>query len=391
MHLSFHHTGRLHAVLAAALLVATGLVVTSGPARAAGRGAPPPLSRLLEACTASTGVSGAVTDATGRPVAGAAVMLHGEPDPERLGEGDRVRLRLLGWTRTDPRGCYAIPLGSSQRLLRITLQRAGSLELVTVQQPAGGGAIRQSFGLQADRARALPHLVGPRSDLAPFALAGDRPLLRGDMEVVKVYAKRPVLVGQWFSSMKGVRQVWRYSQGARTSLTSAFSQTGRAGTYSRSTTFDRSAEATVAFPVAHGKAGNYYRSYFRYAKYIHWYCDGVSCGAAGYSIRPYSWERGTQVTTGLRVPSVKRANCSPYKKGSTDAIKGSKAVMWANGVSIGGDLAAGLGLNVALSSQTGFTSSAQNVVTFLKRGFLCGVLGPLGGRPGMLVARQFAR
>ena len=208
---------------------------------------------------------------------------------------------------------------------------------------------------------------------------------------MEIYAKRPVLVGQWFSSMKGVRQEWRYSQGAKTSMTSAFSQTGRAWSYSRSTTVDRSAEAAVTFPVAHGKAGNYYRSYFRYAKYIHWYCDGVACGVAGYTIQPYSWERGTQVTSGLRVPAVERENCSPYKKGSSDSTEGSKAVTWTNGVSIGGDLAAALGLNIALSSQTGFSSSAQNLVTFQKRGFLCGVFGPLSGRPGMLVARQFAR
>ena len=121
----------------------------------------------------------------------------------------------------------------------------------------------------------------------------------------------------------------------------------------------RSTDATVTFPAARGKAGNYYRSYFRYAKYIHWYCDTVACGAGGYTIRPYSWERGTQVTTGVRVPEVKRDNCSPYKKGSTDNSRGSKAVTWTNGVSIGGDLASALGLNIALSSQTGFTSSAR--------------------------------
>ncbi len=403
MHLSKH--------LIAAVLIATGLVAASGPATAAD---PPSLSRLLDDCNARSGVSGAVTDGSGMPVAGAAVMLHAEPDAQQVGVGDRVRMRLLGWTRTNARGCYAIPLYPSKAPVRITLQREGSLELVTIPQAVRGVAVHQSFGAQADRARsaaardvvqvggyvgsvasaaaeALERRVGLAPDISAFDLPGDRPLLQGDTQLLKVYAKRPVLVGQWFSGMKGVAQVWRYSQGARTSLSSGFSQTGRAGSYTRSTTVDRSAEATVAFPVARGKAGNYYRSYFRYAKYIHWYCDGVACGAAGYSIRPYSWERGTQVTTGLRVPAVKRTNCSPYRKGSTDAIQGSKAVTWTNGVSIGGELAIGLGLNLTMSSQTGFSSTAQNVVTFHKRGFLCGVFAPLSGRPGILVARQFAR
>ncbi len=386
MHLSNH--------LISALMFTSGLVATSGQAAAAEPALPPSLSRLLDDCNTRSGVSGAVTDAGGRPVAGAAVMLHAEPDPKQTSVGERVSLRLIGWTRTDGRGCYAIPLYGTNATLRITLQREGSLELVTIPESAGRDAIHQSFGHQADRARSteVRHLdVGDRPDKASFDLPGDRPLLRGDSEVVKVYAKRPVLVGQWFSSMKGVTQVWKYSQGATTSLTSAFSQTGRAWSYQRSTTFERSTDATVTFPAARGKAGNYYRSYFRYAKYIHWYCDTVACGVGGYTVRPYSWERGTQVTTGVRVPEVRRDNCSPYKKGSTDNSRGSKAVTWTNGVSIGGDLGSALGLNIALSSQTGFTDSAENVVTFHKRGFLCGVLGPVGGRPGMLVARQFAR
>ncbi len=391
MHLS--NLFRLRRFLALSALITTGLAVT-GPSVAA-QPAMPSLSRLLDDCTARNGVSGAATDDNGMPIVGAPVMVHSEPDPVRGAVGERVALRLLGWTRTDEGGCYAIPLHRPSATLRITLQREGSVEIVTVPEPADQMPIHQSFGLQADRAResgaARRGTVGLRPDTMPIDLAGDRPLLRGDTQVVKIYRKRPVLVGQWFSSMKGVRQVWRYSQGATTSLSSAFSQTGRPGSYSRSVTYDRSAHAAVAFPVAHGKAGNYYRSYFRYAKYVHWYCDGVACGVGGYTVRPYSWERGTQVTTGLRVPAVKRNNCSPYRKGSTDSSRGSQAVTWRNGVSIGGDLAAGVGLNISFSSQTGFTNAAENVVTFQKRGFLCGVQGPLSGRPGMLVARQFAR
>lgn len=422
MTLSHRRSTHLIRLIAVVLLTSTGLAVSAAPSATTETRTPPSLPGLLHACNAAHGVSGAVTDSSGLPVAGAPVIVHAEPQPPAVKAHERTSLRLLGWARTDRRGCYHVPLsspaiGDGIIDVRVTLQRHGSLEFVTVSHAAADGAIHQSFGLQADRARvavdsaadraavqlggfqatipttaseALLRAVGPRPDATPFALAGDRPLLRGDTEVLKVYAKRPVLVGQWFSSMKGVRQVWRYSQGATTELSSAFSQTGRAGSFSRSTTMSRSTDATVAFPVANGKAGNYYRSYFRYAKYIHWYCDGVACGVAGYTIKPYSWERGTQMTTGIRVPSVRRTNCTRYVPGSHDTSRGSKAVTWTNGVSIGGDLAIGLGLNLSMSAQTGFTSSAENVVTFQKRGLLCGVFGPLSGRPGMLVARQFA-
>lgn len=188
--------------------------------------------------------------------------------------------------------------------------------------------------------------------------------------------------------MNGVTQSWRYGKSASSELASAESLSGRIGTWQRSLTYSRSTNASVAFPSTSGKTGIYYRTYFRYARYCHWYCDGVACAVDGQEVRPYSWERGTQVTRGVPVPSVKKRNCSHYVAGSSDDSEGSRAITWTNGVEVTGDLKGVVG-GVSLSSRTGFTTHAENLVTFHTHGWLCGVFGPLSNRPGALVARRW--
>ena len=223
-------------------------------------------------------------------------------------------------------------------------------------------------------------------------MATDQQLGNVYLKRIRTYRKRPVLVGQWFSTLKGVDQTWKYTQGATTTLLgSATSMTGEVGTYEKSQSYARSTSATVTFPVAHGKVGKYYRSYFRYAKYAHVYCDAVACGVFKYSIRPYKWERGTQVISRIPQIKVKGKYCSKYAARSRDESEGSVAITWSDGVSVGGDLAGALGLNVSLSARTGFTNEAQNLVVFGRRGRLCGKYGPLSGSPRMLAARPWPR
>jgi hypothetical protein len=233
--------------------------------------------------------------------------------------------------------------------------------------------------------------VGAAPDRGPLPLATDAPLKYVVIKRIETYRKRPVLVGQWFSTLKGVEQTWKYSEGASSSLGSATSMTGRVGSYEKSQTYARSTNATVTFPKARGKVGKYYRSYFSYAKYAHVYCDEVACGTFKYSIRPYKWERGTQVISGIPQFKVDRDNCSRYAPDSWDTSGGSTAITWTNGVSVGGDLAGDLGLNVSLSARTGFTSHAENVIHFNRRGLLCGKYGPLSGSPRVLAARPLRR
>lgn len=56
-------------------------------------------------------------------------------------------------------------------------------------------------------------------------------------------------------------------------------------------------------------------------------------------------------------------------------------------MTIGGDLLDSVGAHLTLSSQTGFTKQAENVVRFQRAGELCGTLGSLAANPGALLAK----
>ncbi|GAB3869238.1 hypothetical protein GCM10028801_46040 [Nocardioides maradonensis] len=59
-----------------------------------------------------------------------------------------------------------------------------------------------------------------------------------------------------------------------------------------------------------------------------------------------------------------------------------------NGVEAAGDVKKYIGMALKMSSKTGFTQRAENIVHFGRTGWLCGVFGPLSNRPVALVARQ---
>ena len=92
----------------------------------------------------------------GQPVAGAAVMLHAEPDPSAFDEGERARLRLLGWTRTD-----------CSRLLR---HPALSVEDACAHHPPARGLPRDRHDVAGRWRRLDPSVVrspgGPRAGRA---------------------------------------------------------------------------------------------------------------------------------------------------------------------------------------------------------------------------------
>jgi hypothetical protein len=389
---------------------------------------PPTLRTLLDSCNRAEGVSGAVTDRQGVPVSDAPVMVHAHVDTTQ----QRVELPLLGTTRTDGRGCYHVPLRATRQLalaadpygvvnLEITLQRPDGLEFVnlprrlvvrdgsvvlqgvdtarpSLRMPTAGrgwgegvaGALHQSFGEQADRDRST-HGVGVAPDRGPLPLQTDASLRYMVVKRTKVYDKRPVLVGQWFSTLKGVEQTWTYSQGASSTLGSALKVIGPGSGYEKGQTYAKSTSATVTFPPAHGRVSKYYRTYFRYALYSHYYCDGVACGLVAQEIRPYKWERGTEVISHVPQFKVKGKYCTKYEAHSRDESKGSVAITWSDGVKVGGELAEELGLELSLSARTGFTNEAQNEIEFGRHGRLCGKYGPLSGSPRILTARPWPR
>lgn len=280
-------------------------------------------------------------------------------------------------------------------------------EIATTHSRVLGAPVHQSFGPQADAARVAAGAPGPRMRVGgmvgrlPSSSVGATPLVRAappgvtvsrdDSEpeaLVNVFQKHKVLVGQWWSRMKGVTESWRYSQGSTSRLEIAASVTGQPGSYSGGSISETSTSASVAWPTARGKSGTFYLTYFRYARYLVSYCDGtIGCQPWEWLIKPYSWERGTAILRHIPYPSVTEANCVPYVAGSRDYSAGSTAVTWINGVTIGGDLLDSVGAHLTLSSQTGFTKQAENVVRFQRAGELCGTLGSLAANPGALLAK----
>jgi hypothetical protein len=286
------------------------------------------------------------------------------------------------------------------------------------------GGLRQSFGPQADLSRASRATTTSAEDVAAWpeepllersldsdsadaaATAEDATLgappsraaapegvdmtvpLRSDAKLIKRYGKRPAIVGQWFSRMWGVTQRWSYAKGSTTELGVVTSLSSKAGSWKKTTAQAKSINASVSFKREWKPDGYYFGSYFAHGLFVYYYCDGVACGPIEYRIKPYAWERGADVHTGVPRPNPPSKYCTPYAAGSSDSSEGSKAITWINGVSVGAELKDVIGASAELSSQTGFTSTAQNLVEFTKAGKLCGVSGPLSSNPRYLVAKQ---
>jgi hypothetical protein len=439
-------SGRRKAVAATAAVLLTATLLGSASTMSPAAAAAP------QGCYAKSGVSGYVTDEAGQPVAGAPVIVHAETDRKaKVGSRHTVPLvgwvrtdengcYRVGIRATDALTKSADKFGVVN--LRVTLQRSQSLEVVTypkrlvehrgrvqlrpIQTPdsaapgrfrvsrvvAGAdvtGAIHQSFGPQATASRKAAverattasgpaaatmtpatdaSSAGVEPTVGRLDLDTDQPLLRSDETLSKVFKKHPVIVGQWWSQMKGVKQTWAFSQGASSELQSAVKVSSAGGSYEKSTTYAKSTDSTVTFPLSQGKTQSLFKSYFKYAKYIVWYCDAsVGCTPWTTRIKPYAWERGTKISNAGTPGTPASGDCSHYEKGSGDTSRGSKALTWTNGVTIGGDLKASLGATISLSSRTGFTEVAENRVTFSRAGYLCGLFGPLS-KPGALLARS---
>ncbi len=115
----------------------------------------------------------------------------------------------------------------------------------------------------------------------------------------------------------------------------------------------------------------------------------MACGVFEYSVRPYKWERGTQVIS--RIPQFKvngeSARGTPPQR---DASGGSARSPGPTEYG-GRELAGAMGVDVSLSARTGFTGEAEIFLVFSRGGLLCGKYGPLSGTPRMLAARPWSR
>ncbi|WP_284537051.1 hypothetical protein [Nocardioides sp. T2.26MG-1] len=235
-------------------------------------------------------------------------------------------------------------------------------------------------------------LVPARATTSPASAFVDDPVLaRGGGGVrwtmVNDFGKRPVLVGQWWSTNPGTMQRWVYSKGATSALEAAFTLAGDNGEYKHSETNTSSSTGSVGFPKVNGKAGKFFYSFFKYGRFKaeeYDYATG-KWYYIGHWVRRTHWAKGQDDASGIKVPATKPKNCAPYLPGGDDTTEKSTAVTWTNGVNLSGTMKGILG-SVSLSSRTGFSTTATNYVLFHKRGRLCGVFGDLH-KPGALVAR----
>lgn len=436
-------------LLAAATLICTAAMASVSNSVPAESSEVTALAELVAQCNVRSGVSGSATNRLGDPLVGAQVTLFAELEhrgrvalpvlarsrTDRNGcyalplvanrrlfqAADRFGVMNLQVMLQDGNDLQVAVLNLDLHLGRQGEPRvlpAGSQKGARGFRPAHAtpglevvGGAHVAFGPQADAARQsiaasaevvrthglvgsgtlngaeVVQQLGPAPDRIPLPESVTGEITRGTTVLVKVYRKHPVLVGQWFSTHRRVHQEWRYSQGATSTLASALKIAG--GVYEESQTYSKSTSATIGFPDADGRVGQYYRSYFRYAKDNYYYCDGVSCGWVGSRVKPYDWQRGTQVIRGVRQIKINPANCSRYARGSKDWSRGSEAIEWSNGVLVTGDFGAELSIGISLSAQTGFTSDAENFVLFKRRGRLCGWGGPLGATPRILAARPW--
>jgi hypothetical protein len=393
-----------------------------------------------------SGISGFVTAPSGAPVAVAGVDLFIEPDVASVADDEPAELTLIGHTLTDGAGCYALAYPNASTLLAaadsvghldltILVHRPGKLEfrtlpvMLTTAEVGGdvhldvvaatsaaafddSGNVDRSSAVLGDFDQSFGGIETSAVDSADQAPTGDPEAVASQRDVVSTvvadpttnslsstggvrwvkrqgYGSRSVVVGQFWSTMDGVKQTWTYGRGATSELGAAWSVTGAAGSFSHSDTWTEASTASVTFPPSHGKVGNYYRTNFRFGLFDEQVYDYI-LGRwiyVGSAIRETSWERGVSVTTGVPVPSTAKRHCEMYNRGAKDHTSTSVARTWSDGVSLSGQMAAILG-DVTLSSRTGYDVHARNDVTFIRSGWLCGVDGPLS-RPGAMVARRF--
>lgn len=426
MHHSTHSPSRRFAAFGATAALATTLAAVVG--------LPPTASAAGASCARTASAFSGFVGSGNTPVDGAPVDLYTDPDLSKLKVGQSADLVKLGSATTDAEGCFQIPTTSTWASaakygnldVRVFVHRPGELELRVVPvavaknsaaapsltAPAETSAAKtaapkpifETFtGTETTRPAGPVATVGapgtaPRPVTARAAATPASGFLKGApaesggggtrWTKINDFGKRPVLVGQWWSTTPNVEQTWVYSKGATSALEAVYTLSGDGGEYKHSETTSSTSDGAVGFPQVNGKAGKYFRTYYAYGRYKleefdyatgRWYY-------VGSWVRRTSWERGQQITSNVPVPETKPKNCSRYYKGGKDTTSESTAVTWTNGVSLSGTMKGILG-SVSLSSRTGFTESATNYVRFTQRGRLCGVHGPLS-KPGMLVARK---
>lgn len=390
-------TMRVQIIAATAALIGSGLMVATSTAATASEEAPL--------------VSGTITDANGRVAEGAKVAVFVEPAAsEKLKEGQTLTFTPIGTATTDANGKYTVTYdtsvdlakyidSSNQLNLSVAIQSGGSV-FTTIAQPevdSQAGVVTAARATAANPrfsvapGRADLKLTSPASRITRAkaastngarASSAENPVLpqavTTSVSVVKNYGGRKTVVGTWVSDTANVRQSFTYSRSAKSSLGLAVSSTGKAGSFKKGGTKSKSSTAAVGFGTQKGKGAWRYNTEFNYQKRKYTYCvNGQYCWSE-YKIEPMYWIGGA---TRSSAPNYSANHCVKQAAGTSFTIAKTDAWTFATGVSNSGMTV------VDLSSETGFSSTAKQSITFTKKGRLCGKNGPPAQKPAALRAK----
>jgi hypothetical protein len=185
------------------------------------------------------------------------------------------------------------------------------------------------------------------------------------------------IVGQTYSQTTGVKHTFTYTSGATTSIGIGVQGSSGGGNFFSSGTRSIASTVTEYFPTYGNHTYRYYKTGWNF--YL-WHVKCLTNGKSHTEIRPGSFAGGA-VTAAAGAPSAHK--CVKQTAGSRYVQSKSHAITWSNGVSFG---YGGVGVN--LSTETGYSSSAEVSYSFSSSRYLCGSGSTPGGTPYVLSAKS---
>jgi hypothetical protein len=241
---------------------------------------------------------------------------------------------------------------------------------------AGAGAVtEQAVTLGGSSAVVEPAASAPQS-------AGSNMFCTEKMK--HDYGRQHTVVGQTGAWTNRVSHSFVYTTGSSSKLGYAVSTSGGAGTYTAGQTTNKTSASTQYYPSQGAWTYALYRTDFDYRKYFVHCVYGGLIDYDEYEVRPAKFLGGTSIVHPGTMPSTNQ--CSHYAPGSGLLKASTKAITWTNGVQF-----TGANLGVSLSSETGYTKTAEVKfrvgLTAVNGRDLCGHGDYPVGTPYLIVAK----
>lgn len=384
---------------------------------------------VAQADDASTLFVGAISDASGAPVAGASVELRAWPDTaalDLLSEGEHFDLQVLDSVTTGPNGTYALSIGDSRGsklagpdlevdLDIVVVTDAGSLAVYPTTRRAGSsgellvidelnsdmvlddspgspdtwrgtGVLDTSIGRATEVSTGedqvqqevdfvmptLPPLEDQQS--APTAGCRNGGVLKQRYDNVTTY------VGATYATATG-RQQFSYTTGNSARISEGF----RAGyqdygAFTRGKELSRFTSMNTSWAATTSATNSVKATKFNFGRFL--LCGGAGNTQWWQSVRPVSHAGGAWSQTAAPIT----ANyCVPLEKNATMVVSSTRAITWSSGVKLGDT---NVGIN--LTSSAGFSSGIKQSFTANSgRRAVCGRYGYPGSGPRQLVLRPW--